>query len=130
MSFSEAIATQPAWVQMWLNVLLLGAFAAPLVLLIWKASRKAGLVTLLSSLIGGASIQYLYGVMGYVKLIGIGHILWLPVVVFLIAQQARGDMPKVPRWIIWFIIAVISVSLIFDFIDVIRWIMGERAPLV
>lgn len=130
MSFSEAIATQPQWIQLWLNVLLLGAFVAPLLLLIWKASRKAGVVTLVSSLIGGATIQYLFSVMGYVKLLGIGHILWLPVVVFLMAQQARGDMPNWPRRIIWFIITVISISLVFDFIDVIRWVLGERAPMV
>jgi hypothetical protein len=64
-------------------------------------------------------------------LLGLPHlILWVPIVVFLMAQQARGDMTNWPRRIIWFIIAIICISLVFDFIDVARWILGERAPLV
>ena len=39
-------------------------------------------------------------------------------------------MTNWPRRIIWFIIAIICISLVFDFIDVARWILGERAPLV
>jgi hypothetical protein len=112
-------------------VLVAGAFVAPVVLLIWKASRKAGIITLIASLLAGFGIQMMFDAMGYVKLLGLPHlILWVPIVVFLMAQQARGDMTNWPRRIIWFIIAIICISLVFDFIDVARWILGERAPLV
>ncbi len=131
MTFNEAMALQPAWVGLWTNVLMLGAFVAPLLLLIWKPSRKAGIVTLIASLLGGVAMQFMFGAMGYVKLLGLPHLIfWGPVVVFLIAQQARGDMPVWPRRIIWGILAVICISLVFDFVDVARWVLGERAPLV
>jgi hypothetical protein len=131
MTLNEAIATQPAWVGMWLMVLLAGAFVAPLILLIWKASRKAGIITFIASLLAGFGVQLMFDAMGYVKLLGLPHlILWVPIVVFLMAQQARGDMPNWPRRIIWFITAIICISLVFDFIDVVRWVLGERAPLV
>lgn len=131
MTFNEAMALQPAWVGLWTNVLMLGAFVAPLLLLIWKPSRKAGIVTLIASLLGGVAMQFMFGAMGYVKLLGLPHLIfWGPVVVFLIAQQARGDMPVWPRRIIWGIMAVICISLVFDFVDVARWVLGERAPLV
>lgn len=131
MSLEDAIATQPAWVGMWLMVLVAGAFVAPLVLLIWKSSRKAGIITFVASVIAGFGVQMMYDSMGYVKLLGLPHlIIWVPVVVFLMAQQTRGDMPNWPRRIIWFVIAVLCVSLVFDFVDTVRWVLGERAPLV
>jgi len=131
MTLEEAMALQPEWVMMWVYVLVAGAFVAPVVLLIWKASRKAGIITLVASLLAGFGVQMIFEAMGYVKLLGLPHlILWVPIVVFLMAQQARGDMPNWPRRIIWFITAIICISLVFDFIDVVRWILGERAPSV
>jgi hypothetical protein len=131
MTLEEAMALQPQWVVIWVYVLVAGAFVAPVVLLIWKASRKAGIITLIASLLAGFGVQMMFYAMGYVKLLGLPHlILWVPIVVFLMAQQARGDMPNWPRRIIWFIIAIICISLAFDFIDVVRWVLGERAPLV
>ena len=128
MTLEEAMALQPEWVMMWVYVLVAGAFVTPVVLLIWKASRKAGIITLVASLLAGFGVQVIFDAMGYVKLLGLPHlILWVPIVVFLMAQQARGDMPNWPRRIIWFIIAIICVSLVFDFIDVVRWVLGERA---
>ena len=128
MTLEEAMALQPEWVMMWVYVLVAGAFVTPVVLLIWKASRKAGIITLGASLLAGFGVQVIFDAMGYVKLLGLPHlILWVPIVVFLMAQQARGDMPNWPRRIIWFIIAIICVSLVFDFIDVVRWVLGERA---
>ena len=131
MTLEEAMALQPQWVVIWVYVLVAGAFVAPVVLLIWKASRKAGIITLIASLLAGYGVHMMFDAMGYVKLLGLPHlILWVPIVVFLMAQQARGDMPNWPRRIIWFIIAIICISLAFDFIDVVRWVLGERAPLV
>lgn len=131
MTLEEVMALQPDWVMMWVYVLVAGAFIAPVVLLIWKASRKAGIITLVASLLAGFGVQMMFDAMGYVKLLGLPHlILWVPIVVFLMAQQARGDMPNWPRRIIWFITAIICISLVFDFIDVVRWILGESAPSV
>ena len=131
MTLEEAMALQPEWVMMWVYVLVAGAFVAPVVLLIWKASRKAGIITLVASLLAGFGVQMIFDAMGYVYLLGLPHlILWVPIVAFLMSQQARGDMPNWPRRIIWFITAIICISLVFDFIDVVRWILGERAPSV
>jgi FtsH-binding integral membrane protein len=131
MTLEEAMALQPEWVAIWVYILVAGAFVAPLVLLIWKASRKAGIITFIASILAAFGIQMMFDAMGYVKLLGLPHlILWVPIVVFLVVQQARGDMPNWPRRIIWFITTIICISLVFDFIDVVRWVLGERAPLV
>ncbi len=130
MSFEEAMALQPVWVVIWMNILLVGAFVAPLVLLIWRQSRKAGAITFVVSVFAGFCIQMMYNSLGYVKLLGLPHLLWIPVVMYLAGQARRADMPAWPRRIIWFCMAVICVSLAFDIVDVIRYVLGERAPTV
>jgi len=75
MTFNEAIALQPAWVGMWLNILLFGAFILPVSLLIWKQTRITAIITVVASVVGGMATQWLFGQMGYVKLLGLPHII-------------------------------------------------------
>jgi hypothetical protein len=128
MTLTEAIATQPLWVQIWLNVLFAGAFVLPLALLIWAPSRRAGILTVLASILAGAGIFWLYAQLGYVRLLGLPHILiWTPLVVFLWGQSNRPNMPRAPRLILYTVMAVILVSLAFDYVDLARYILGDRA---
>lgn len=129
MTLEEAIATQPQWVQIWVNVLFLGAFVLPATLLIWKPSRIAGLATVTASVLAAGGVYWLYGQLGYVRLLGLPHvILWAPLVVWLWRQRARADMPVWPRRIILLVCAVIAVSLVFDTADVLRYLLGQRQP--
>jgi hypothetical protein len=131
MTLNDAMALQPTWLMVWINILLLGAFILPLALLIWKQSRVAGLLTLLASAIAGMSINMLFNSMGYVKLLGLPHLVfWTPLLVFLYFQTKRPDMPAWPRRIMFVVMGVIAISLAFDFVDVARYILGERAPHV
>ncbi|OBY24659.1 hypothetical protein [Leisingera sp. JC1] len=127
MTLEEAIATQPLWVQIWVNILFLGAFVLPLALLIWKPSRLAGLVTVAASVLAAGGVYWLYGQLGYVRLLGLPHvILWTPLAVWLWRQRMRADMPVWPQRIILVVYAVIAVSLAFDYVDVARYLLGER----
>lgn len=131
MTFNEAMALQPMWVQLWLNILFFGAFVLPLALLIWRETRLAGVVTVLASVAAAVSINWMYAQMGYVKLLGLPHLIfWGPVVVYLWRLQGRGHVRLWPRRIIWVVVAIICVSLAFDAVDVIRWLLGERSPTI
>lgn len=131
MTLQEAIAAQPTWVVIWANWLLVGAYILPLALLIWRESRLAGIVTALASVVAGTAIDWMFGAMGYVKLLGLPHVLiWTPLVYFLFKQVGKAEMPAWPRRIIWVIIATILVSLAFDYVDVARYLLGEREPKV
>ena len=131
MTFNEAMALQPMWVQLWLNILFFGAFVLPLALLIWRETRLAGVVTVLASVAAAVSINWMYVQMGYVKLLGLPHLIfWGPVVVYLWRLQGRGHVRLWPRRIIWVVVAIICVSLAFDAVDVIRWLLGERSPTI
>ena len=130
MTLNEAIATQPAWISVWLNVLLLGAFILPVALLFWRQSRLAGIATLIASVASALGVEWLYSMFGYVKLLGLPHILlWTPVVVYLFSRIRAPDMPIWPRRIMIAVMATLLVSLMFDYVDVARYVLGERAPL-
>ncbi len=129
MTLEEAIAQQPQWVQIWLNILLLGAFVLPAVLLIWRQTRVAGIVSLVVSATAAYGVVWLYDRMGYVKLLGLPNLfLWTPLVIYLIGQFRRDDLPQIPRVLLGAVIATLLISLAFDFSDVIRYILGERVP--
>jgi len=126
-SFEEAVALQPAWVGIWLNILLLGAFALPITLLFWRASRMAGFWSLVAALLSGVSVTWMFNQLGYVKLLGLPHLLfWGPLLVYLWRQIKRPDMPVWPRRIIYVVMTVIAISLAFDTVDVLRYLLGER----
>jgi hypothetical protein len=131
MTFEQAIATQPVWIFWWLNWMLVGVFAPPLVLLIWQQSRMAAVISIIANVAAGLGVVWIFNQLGYVKLMGITHVLlWTPLAIYLFKQIKRPDMPKWPRLIIGVMFATIMVSLAFDYVDVLRYILGERSPLV
>jgi dolichyl-phosphate-mannose--protein O-mannosyl transferase len=130
MTLSEAMALQPAWIGIWLNILLVGAFIVPLALLIWKPSRLAAIFCIIAGVLGAVGVDAMYNEMGYVKLLGLPHVIvWTPLVIYLVRQIKRPDMPVWPKRIMMVILAVIAISLAFDYTDVIRYVLGERTPL-
>ncbi len=129
MTLDQAIAEQPQWVQLWLNVLVVGTLGLPAALLIWSKTRVIGLMTLTIVLAAGFSVLWLYDRMGYVKLLGLPHVLlWTPLVIYQIGQFQRRDLPPLPKLLLGCVIATMLISLAFDYTDVLRYIMGERIP--
>ncbi|MDX1742090.1 MAG: hypothetical protein R3186_00635 [Ruegeria sp.] len=125
--FNLIVAQQPQWIQIWLNMLSFGAFLLPISLLIWRQSRLVSIITLISSILAAAGVILIFNKLGYVRLMGLGHIIpWTPIAFYLRYQQARVDMPEPPRWIIRFILLIITNSLVFDYADVARYLLGER----
>ena len=131
MTFNEAVATHaPAWVAIWINILLIGGMVLPLTLAFWKPTRLTALYSLIASIISVGGIMFLYQQMGYVKLLGLAHIVaWTPLAVHLWLKMRAQDVTRAPRVIIGVVLATITVSLIFDYVDAIRYIAGDRMPL-
>ncbi|MEX0316548.1 MAG: hypothetical protein AB3N21_01260 [Ruegeria sp.] len=129
MTFEEALAVQSLWVRIWVTWLVIGAFILPLGLLIWRNTRIAGLVTVAASVVAGMGVQWIYDQLGYVRLMGLPHIIiWVPVVLYLYRLQGNRELSPWAVRLIWVIMATLLVSLAFDIVDVGRYALGEREP--
>ncbi|MEO9823522.1 MAG: hypothetical protein ABJF50_03770 [Paracoccaceae bacterium] len=131
MTFNEAVATYaPAWVGIWINFLLLGAIVLPLVLFFWKPTRLVALSAIVAGVVSVAGIMFLYSQLGYVKLLGLPHIIaWVPLAYLLWSKIKSAEVTTAPRVIMSVVLATIAVSLAFDVVDVARYAAGERTAL-
>ncbi len=130
MTLQQAIAHLPLWLRIWIDVLLFGVFVLPFSLFIWRESRITAVAILVADVAAGFSVSLLYGHMGYVKLLGLPHIIfWVPLAIYLFRRVRRADVPIWPRRIISVVLVMILISLAFDCTDVVRYLLGKRTPL-
>ena len=66
--------------------------------------------------------------LGFVRLLGVAHVLWLPMLAWLAMRAGTiSTEPSLQAWVVA-LAATNIVSLIVDGIDVTRYIRGERLP--
>lgn len=131
MSFEEALAQLPQWVQHWMNFIALVLALSAITFLIVKTTRWLGAYMVVSTIALFVIMTWLYNQMGMVRLLGIVHIVfWTPLVVYL-WRRLRGNPPqKYVALLMWLLLATLTVALVFDYYDVLRWVMGERASII
>ncbi|MEM8750980.1 MAG: hypothetical protein AAGF28_11820 [Pseudomonadota bacterium] len=131
MSFEQAAAQLPTWVQYWLNVIVVVPSVSMLVLLFWKQTRRLALICIALFALGIGGVMLIFSQMGFVRLMGLGHVIfWTPLCI-LVWQHIKNHNPTgVVRVALWALLIVVAAALAFDIADVVRWILGERAPMV
>lgn len=85
-------------------------------------------MVLAAMMLGGMIMAVVYAKLGFVRLLGVGHFHWTPMLVWLYGRLdgARAD-PAFYYWVLA-LLAVNSASLIIDIVDVGRYLAGEREP--
>lgn len=130
MTLQDAVATLPSWIGIWVNILAFGGIVLPAVLLIWPASRRAAICTLVASIASFIAVGQMYDMGGYTKLLGLPHVLfYTPAAIVLWHHLQNGAMSVWPRRVAWAVFIIICISLVFDYIDVLRYWAGNRAPI-
>ena len=73
------------------------------------------------------TMMSMYWMVGYVRLLGLSHVIWwTPLVIWLIAQLRNNEYTgKFGLWLKVLLITNLA-SLVIDYLDVARWLMGER----
>jgi hypothetical protein len=114
----------PKYWLVWIAVLIAVNMIGPLSII---KSIEAQVV-LSVAVIGGIIQMLIFKAKGFVRLLGLGHFLWIPMVPWLFSRL-EGAAPETPfyYWILM-VICLNSLSIIIDVTDVIRYILGERAP--
>ena len=83
----------------------------------------------LGAFVLGALLQIaIFSAKGFVRLNGIGHILWVPMVGWLWTRMDLAPAGSLFRYWLLATIVLVSLSLLIDAVDVIRYLRGERDP--
>ena len=75
-------------------------------------------------------MTFLTGRFGFTRIVGLGHILWAPMLAYLFSRF--GDIPATDAFGLWIraLFLLNAISLIFDAADVVRYLAGDRQPTV
>lgn len=133
MTLNEHIANGPAWVHAWVIWMGVINIAAVLFLVRWKGKKlrfgyleAAAILAVLVPM--AVFMDWLFGQVGYVRLLGLPHVLfWTPLAVFLWTRLKRHPQKSVFGIYLRIILATIIISLLFDYTDVVRHLMGDGA---
>ena len=130
MSFMEAVMAQPPLVKFWILWL---AFITTISWIVFLFSKQTRLDAVILFFVGGAVtfwMQWIYATEGFVRLLGLPHVvLWTPLLIYLGYRVSRVDYTTPFRQIMYVLIASIAISLLFDYADVARYLLGDKEPL-
>ncbi len=114
-----------AW-RLWLLVLVALNALAPIFFL----PRVEAIATLGAMVVSMGLMTLLTHWSGFSRLLGLGHIAWIPLLIFLWTQL--GSAPASDPFGLWIraVIALDGVSLVIDASDVVRWLTGDRGETV
>ncbi len=122
--FTRTMLLMPRpWVA-WLG-LLVGANLAGSLIFIGTLEAR---IVLVAFLIGAMLQTWIFSARGFVRLLGIGHILWIPMVPWLWIRLEHAASGSPLKYWLMAVIILDSLSLIIDAVDVVRYIRGERTP--
>ncbi len=124
--FTKGLMSMPMPWPLWIGLLVAVNIAGP----IYFFEALEAKVVLAAFLASAASMTAIFAAKGFVRLLGIGHIFWVPMVPWLwtrLDQIGPGDL--LGYWMIA-VVAVNGIALIIDAIDVLRYVRGDRKPYV
>ena len=106
----------PIWVfaLMIVNVASVGFWSEPLAKLIF-------VIFMISAML----MMALYSRFGFEKILGLGHLPWIPLLIYMLSQLPTAD--GVFRSYLIILSLCIAISLIFDVIDVWKYFAGRRS---
>ncbi len=124
--FNQGMLRMPMRLQLWVLVLVGANIVAPLFFLRHFEAQ----LTLAAGLLGLALMSVLTGRFGFSRIVGLGHITWLPLIFLLISSV--GDTTASSSFGFWIrsVIVLDSISLTFDFADAARFYRGDRTEMV
>ena len=124
--FNKGIMKMPVHWQLWLVLLVTVNLVVPL-FYVDRVEAQVVIGVLVASLI---LFTILTARVGFTRLLGLGHVLWVPLLGFLWTRL--GEIPADSHFAVWVwaLIFLNGTSLVIDAIDVIRYLAGDRKETV
>ena len=119
----NSLRALPIWVQIWVFIILVPVQVASLFFL----NESLGVWVAILAILGMVpNIFIILYERGFSKLMSIPHLLpWTGLVLLIIFARPEGSAGY--ETYLWVLLAVTSTSLIFDYIDALKWWKGDRS---
>lgn len=124
--FTKALMSMPMPWPLWLGLMVVVNGLAP----IYFIGALEGKVVLATFMASAMIMIALFAAKGFVRLLGAGHILWVPMVLWLVGRLDQLEPGTALVYWLLGVIAINSISLVIDGIDVFRYMRGEREPTI
>ncbi len=131
-TLNEAILSGPVWLQLWVLTLVLANLGALLFVFsreqgAWRV-RKEPVAIIFGFIVAALIMDWIYGSYGYVRLLGLGHLLaWTPAYIYVLSQRKRHGVSSWFGKYVHFYLLIAGISLCIDTVDVIRYLLGDGA---
>ena len=124
--FNKGIVKMPLPWRLWLMLLVTMNLAVPLFFL----GRREAQFILGALLVSMALMTILTAKFGFTRILGLGHILWLPLVFFLWLRLSHIPADDFFGFWIRVVLFLNTASLVLDAVDVARYIRSDRQQIV
>ncbi len=124
--FNKGMMKMPVQWRLWLMLLMAVNLVVPLFFL----GRIEAQVVLVVFLASAMLMTVLTALFGFTRLLGLGHLLWFPLLYFLWTRL--GQIPADHFFGIWIraLMMLNATSLVLDVVDAIRYIAGNREETI
>ncbi len=124
--FNQGLLAMPLHLQAWVLLLIIVNIVTPFFFLEYVEAQAV----LAAGALGMLLMTALTARFGFSRIIGAGHIAWVPLLGFLWSQLP--EIPATDAFGIWLraIIVLDATSLVFDSVDAVRFALGDRAETV
>ncbi len=124
--FSKGILRMSWPIKLWVTLLVVANGVVPLFFL-QRIEAQAVLVVML---VGATLMSLFTGRFGFTRIVGLGHILWIPLLGWLAFRL--GQIPAEDAFGLWVrgVMLLNALSLVLDIADVVRYAAGDRKELV
>lgn len=124
--FARGLMSLPMPWAVWLGLLIAVNTLGPVYFFEGLEARVVFAVFLTNAML----MMMIFARLGFVRLLGLGHILWVPLVPWLWIRLDQIGIDSAPGYWIISVMSMNSISLVIDTVDVIRYLKGERQPYI
>ena len=117
--FFVELVRQPAWIPIWVLFLMIVHFAS---VSFWH--EPVAQLIFANFLMSAMLMMGLYSRFGFEKILGLGHISWIPVLVYLLTQIPAAEA-MFKRYLLVLSVSI-AISLVFDTIDVWKYFKNRE----
>ena len=124
--FNKGLMNQSLPVRLWVGLMVIFNMIIPLFFL----ERLEAQVVLAAIMASMALMTLITATTGFSRLLGLGHIFWIPLLFFLWTHL--DQIPSDNGFGVWVraLMVINATSLVIDAVDVFRYLAGERGEIV